>query len=55
MKIYNTLNKRVEEFIPHDEKEVKMYTHIFETITDDNTAYWLGFLTADGSVNTKRL
>lgn len=26
MKIYNTLNKRVEEFIPHDEKEVKMYT-----------------------------
>lgn len=36
-------------------KEVKMYTHIFETITDDNTAYWLGFLTADGSVNTKRL
>lgn len=36
-------------------KEVKMYTHIFETVTDDNTAYWLGFLTADGSVNTKRL
>lgn len=26
MKIYNTLNKKVEEFIPHDEKEVKMYT-----------------------------
>lgn len=26
MKIYNTLTKRVEEFMPHDEKEVKMYT-----------------------------
>ena len=26
MKIYNTLSKKVEEFIPHDYKEVKMYT-----------------------------
>lgn len=26
MKIYNTLNKRVEEFIPRDGKKVKMYT-----------------------------
>ena len=26
MKIYNTLNKRIEEFIPRDEKKVKMYT-----------------------------
>ena len=26
MKIYNTLNKRVEEFVPHSENEVKMYT-----------------------------
>ena len=26
MRIYNTLSKKVEEFIPHDEKEVKMYT-----------------------------
>lgn len=26
MRIYNTLTKRVEEFVPHDEKEVKMYT-----------------------------
>lgn len=26
MKIYNTLTKKIEEFIPHDPKEVKMYT-----------------------------
>jgi len=26
MRIYNTLTKKVEEFVPHDEKEVKMYT-----------------------------
>ena len=26
MKIYNTLSKKVEEFIPYDEKEVTMYT-----------------------------
>ena len=26
MKIYNTLSKKVEEFIPYNEKEVKMYT-----------------------------
>lgn len=26
MKIYNTLTRQVEEFIPNDEKEVKMYT-----------------------------
>ena len=26
MRIYNTLTKRVEEFVPHDESEVKMYT-----------------------------
>ena len=26
MRIYNTLTKKVEEFMPHDEKEVKMYT-----------------------------
>lgn len=26
MKIYNTLTRQVEEFIPHDPKEVKMYT-----------------------------
>ena len=26
MKIYNTLNKKVEEFIPRDGKKVKMYT-----------------------------
>ena len=26
MKIYNTLTKRVEEFIPNNDKEVKMYT-----------------------------
>ena len=26
MKIYNTLNKQVEEFIPREEKRVKMYT-----------------------------
>ncbi len=24
--LYNTLSKTVEEFIPHDENEVKMYT-----------------------------
>ena len=24
--LYNTLSKTVEEFIPHDEKEVRMYT-----------------------------
>ncbi|MDD3048833.1 MAG: cysteine--tRNA ligase [Bacilli bacterium] len=26
MKIYNTLTKQIEEFVPHIEKEVKMYT-----------------------------
>ena len=26
MKIYNTLSKKVEEFIPYEEKKVKMYT-----------------------------
>ena len=26
MRIYNTLNKRIEEFIPNDNKKVKMYT-----------------------------
>ena len=26
MKLYNTLTRKVEEFIPHDENEVKMYT-----------------------------
>ena len=26
MKLYNTLNKKVEEFVPRDEKKVKMYT-----------------------------
>lgn len=26
MKIYNTLTKKVEEFIPYDDKQVKMYT-----------------------------
>ena len=26
MKVYNTLTKKVEEFIPNDEKTVKMYT-----------------------------
>jgi cysteinyl-tRNA synthetase len=26
MKLYNTLNKKVEEFIPHSDKEVTMYT-----------------------------
>ena len=26
MKIYNTLSKKIEEFVPHDDKEVKMYT-----------------------------
>ena len=26
MKIYNTLTKRVEEFMPIDKNEVKMYT-----------------------------
>ena len=26
MKIYNTLTKEVEEFIPRDKMEVKMYT-----------------------------
>ena len=26
MKIYNTLNKQIEEFIPNNDKEVKMYT-----------------------------
>ena len=26
MRLYNTLNKTVEEFIPRDEKSVKMYT-----------------------------
>ena len=26
MKLYNTLSKEIEEFIPHDKKEIKMYT-----------------------------
>ena len=26
MKIYNTLSKKIEEFVPRDEREVKMYT-----------------------------
>jgi cysteinyl-tRNA synthetase len=26
MKLYNTLTRKLEEFIPHDENEVKMYT-----------------------------
>ena len=26
MKIYNTLSKKVEEFIPNNEKEVTLYT-----------------------------
>ena len=26
MKIYNTLTRKVEEFVPNDPKEVKMYT-----------------------------
>lgn len=26
LKIYNTLSRSVQEFVPHDEKEVKMYT-----------------------------
>ena len=32
-----------------------MRENAFQNILDENTAYWLGFLTADGSVNTKRL
>ena len=26
MKIYNTLTRKIEEFIPHNKNEVKMYT-----------------------------
>ena len=26
MRIYNTLSKKIEEFVPHDSNEVKMYT-----------------------------
>ena len=26
MKLYNTLTRKVEEFIPHNDKEVTMYT-----------------------------
>ena len=26
MRLYNTLNKKIEEFIPRKEKKVKMYT-----------------------------
>ena len=26
MKLYNTLTKKVEEFIPHEEGKIKMYT-----------------------------
>lgn len=28
-----------------------MRENAFQNILDDNTAYWLGFLTADGSIS----
>lgn len=58
MKIYNTLTKKVEEFIPHNKEEVKMYTcgptvyhfahvgnlraYIFEDILE-KTLHYIGY------------
>lgn len=35
-------------------KENSKYNGIFKTIDNDNTAYWLGFLAADGSIHKNR-
>ena len=34
MKLYNTLNKKIEEFIPNKDNEVRMYTcgHVLQIV-----------------------